>query len=503
MSETNLRETRLEKLRALKELGMDPFSIERFEISHSSKELHENFEAGKKVSYAGRIKSMRFMGKAAFLDISDGDGRFQIYLRKDDLTEIEWQAAQLLDSGDHIGISGELFLTKTGEPSIHVRKLTPLSKAIEPPPIGKEKDGHVFYALADVEHRYRHRHLDLLSNPEVREKLLNRSRIVTATRHYFDSIGYLEVETPLLQTVAGGAFSRPFVAHYNAYRMDVKLRISLELYLKRVLCGDVPRVYEIGRVFRNEGVSNRHNPEFTMLEFYEAYANMEDMMIRTENLFSFVCKEVFGTEKLSFQELDGSNYEIDFSKPWARLDLMAEIESKSGIKPEELSELESAKRAMERAGLPSENEDNLGGIIEKLLEKFVEPGLQEPTFVSGYPIETSPLAKKDPKRPGIVRRFEGYVRGRELCNAFSELNDPIDQKERFDAQMLEREKGDAEAHPMDSEFLYAIESGMPPAGGVGIGIDRMTMLLTGSDHIREVILFPMMKPQGHETTEMP
>ncbi len=265
----------------------------------------------------------------------------------------------------------------------------------------------------------------------------------------------------------------------------MKLRISLELYLKRVICGDVPRVYEIGRVFRNEGVSNRHNPEFSMLEFYEAYTDLEGMMIRMEELFKYVTKEVFGTH-----DVGG----CDYGKPWARVDLLSEIEKQSGIKPEELRELDSAKSAMKRVGLPTEKEDNLGGIIEKLLERFVEPTLIQPTFVVGYPIETSPLAKKDPNRPGLTRRFEAYVNGRELCNAFSELNDPIDQRERFEQQLGERAKGDDEAHPMDEDFIFALESGMPPCGGCGMGIDRMVMLLTGSEHLREVLLFPMMKP---------
>ena len=497
MSEKSLREIRIEKLEEMKSLGVDPFQIERFDISHSAKELHSFFTdednspfEGKTVSYAGRIRSMRFMGKAAFMDISDGEDRFQIYLRQDDLKPIEWEASKLLDTGDHIGVQGELFRTKTGEPSIHVRHITPLSKAIEPPPLGKEKDGHIFYGLGDIEQRYRHRHIDLMANQEVRQTLLNRSRIVSAIRRYFDDIGYLEMETPLLQTVAGGAAARPFITHYNAYEIDVKLRISLELYLKRIICGDVPKVYEIGRVFRNEGVSNRHNPEFTMLEFYESYANLEDMMTRVEELFRYVIMKVFGKSEVVFDDAV-----IDFGKPWQRVDLVSEIERYSGIKKNELTELSDARKAMERVGLPTEKEHNLGGIIEKLLEHFVEPHLQQPTFVTGYPLETSPLAKKDRNNPGYVRRFEGYVRGRELCNAFSEINDPIDQRERFEAQIVEREKGDEEAHPMDEEFLFALETGMPPTGGVGIGIDRMCMLLTGCDQIREILLFPMMKPE--------
>jgi len=487
MSEEVIREFRIEKLQKLRELGKDPFQAERFESDRSATDLIGRFEEGLKVSFAGRIVSLRLMGKAAFAHLSDGDGKIQVYLRRDDLTPSEWEAMELLDLGDHLGVTGELFVTKTGEKSVHARTLSPLSKALIPPPIGKEKDGQVFYALTDVDQRYRHRHLDLIANPEARKILLDRSRIVSAVRRYFDSQGYFEVETPILQVEAGGAHARPFVTHYNAYEMDVKLRISLELYLKRIICGDVPRVYEIGRVFRNEGVSNRHNPEFTMLEFYEAYTDLEGMMTRVEELIRYVTQEVFGTT-----EVGG----CDFAQPWARVDLLGEIEVQCGVRRGELAEFESARAAMKRVGLSVEKEDNLGGIIEKLLEHFVEPTLQKPTFVVGYPIETSPLAKKDPNRPGITRRFEGYALGRELCNAFSELNDPIDQRERFEQQLGERAKGDDEAHPMDEEFIFALETGMPPTGGCGIGIDRLVMLLTGSAHLREILLFPMMKPSA-------
>lgn len=485
MSEEAIREFRIEKLQKLRELGKDPFLTERFDVSHTASEMVEKFEEGLGVSFAGRIVSLRIMGKAAFAHVSDGEGKIQLYLRKDDLSEQDWEAVSLLDLGDHVGATGELFVTKTGEKSIHARTVTPLSKALVAPPIGKEKDGQIFYGLTDVDQRYRHRHLDLIANPEARKTLLDRSRIVSAVRRYFDGQGYFEVETPMLQLEAGGASARPFLTHYNAYEVDVKLRISLELYLKRIICGDVPRVYEVGRVFRNEGVSNRHNPEFTMLEFYEAYTNLEGMMMRVEELLRFVTMEVFGTTQVGG---------CDFGKPWERVDLLSAIEAQCGVRPEELRELESARAALGRVGLPVDKENNLGGIIEKLLERFVEPTLQQPTFVVGYPIETSPLAKKDPSRPGITRRFEGYVFGRELCNAFSELNDPIDQRERFEQQLRERDKGDDEAHPMDEEFIFALESGMPPTGGCGIGIDRLVMLLTGSDHLREILLFPMMKP---------
>ncbi len=499
----SIREIRLEKLAQLRELGYDPYATEKFQIDHSAKHFLENFDNlavldentpnSEKpiVSFAGRIVAMREMGKASFAHLSDGDDKIQIYVRKNDLEELSenaWKAFQLLDIGDHLGVKGFLFRTRTGEPSIHVTEICPLSKALHTLPLGKEKDGEQWYGLTDVDQRYRHRHLDLITNKEAREQLLNRSRIVSEVRRFFDAKGYLEVETPLLQLEAGGAAARPFKTHYNAYDLEVKLRISLELYLKRIICGDVPKVYEIGRVFRNEGVSNRHNPEFTLLEWYEAYANLEDMMTCVEDLFRHVAEKIFGNTHL---------HGLDFGRPWHRVDLMSAIQERSGIAPSELTNMDDAKAAMKRVGLPTEKENNLGGIIEKLLEHFVEPHLQEPTFIVGYPIETSPLAKKDPNRPGFTRRFEGYVLGREICNAFSEINDPIDQRERFEQQLGERDKGDDEAHPMDEQFLYALEGGMPPTGGCGIGIDRLVMLLTGAEHLREILLFPMMRPEIH------
>ncbi|MFM9872020.1 MAG: lysine--tRNA ligase [Fimbriimonadaceae bacterium] len=627
----SIREIRLEKLAQLRQLQKydgstyDPFATEKFKIDHSAKHLLENFDSlvvteedqtKPTISFAGRIVALREMGKAAFAHLSDGDDKIQIYVRKNDLDETcenAWPAFKLLDIGDHLGITGYLFTTKTGEPSIHIQTLTPLSKSLHNLPLGKEKDGEQWYGLTDVDQRYRHRHLDLITNREAREQLLNRSRIVSEVRRFFDARGYLEVETPLLQLEAGGAAARPFLTHYNAYDLEVKLRISLELYLKRIICGDVPKVYEIGRVFRNEGVSNRHNPEFTLLEWYEAYANLEDMMTCVEDLFRHVAETIFESPIIASQPLskymkallggpcfihsehledqpvpltfyrivssdvddqkklptalhpgdairtglgnfrlisgtatfhepetkmglidcetdckfldegieqetyiltagkyfyiwsydkDELNdikgvYPIDFGKPWHRVDLMTAIQERSGIAPEELTNMDSAKAAMKRVGLPTEKENNLGGIIEKLLEHFVEPHLQEPTFIVGYPIETSPLAKKDPNRPGFTRRFEGYVLGREICNAFSEINDPIDQRERFEQQLGERDKGDDEAHPMDEQFLFALESGMPPTGGCGIGIDRLVMLLTGAEHLREILLFPMMRPEIH------
>lgn len=494
--ERSIREIRIEKLQRMRELGFDPYKIEKFERTASADELLSKFDdlQGQQIRFAGRLVSYRLMGKAGFAHISDGDSKIQGYFKKDDLGEATWEIYNLLDIGDHIGVVGELFTTKTGEKSIHVRELVPLSKSLQTLPLGKEKEGHHWYGLTDIELRYRHRHLDLICNPEARQLLIQRSKIVSAVRRFFDSKGYLEVETPLLQTVAGGAAARPFVTHYNAYEMEVKLRISLELYLKRLICGDLPKVYEIGRVFRNEGVSNRHNPEFTLLEFYEAYIQLEDVMVLVEELFRFVALEVFGSTVVEISG-EGETLTIDFAEPWRRVNLLEEIEKLSGVTAAELQDLESAKKAMQRVGLPTEKENNLGGIIEKLLERFVEPTLQQPAFVIGYPIETSPLAKKDPANPRFTRRFEGYVRGREMCNAFSEINDPLDQLERFEQQQRELSKGDDEAHPMDEEFLFALESGMPPTGGCGIGMERLAMALTGAEHLREILLFPMMKPE--------
>ena len=503
----------------MRELGHDPYRVENFKRTHSAKQLFEQFddlslESGQELSFAGRVVSYRDMGKAGFAHISDGDGRIQGYFRKDELGETGWELYRLLDIGDHIGVTGYMFTTKTGEKSIHVKSLTPLSKCLDNLPIGKEKDGHTFYGLTDVDQRYRHRHLDLITNADARKTLLDRMKIVRAVRRYFDSADYLEVETPILQLEAGGASARPFKTHYNAYETDVKLRISLELYLKRLICGDIPKVYEIGRVFRNEGVSQRHNPEFTLLEFYEAYGDMETMMMRVEECFRYVANDVFGTPTIVFpgeaaeddpNAAEAPGTTLDFSKPWHRVDLLDEIERHTSLTRDDLSSLEKAKEAMGTRVIVNPingkrispgDEGTLGGLIEKLLEVFIEPTLQEPTFVVGYPIETSPLAKKDPHNPRMTRRFEGYIRGKEVCNAFSEINDPIDQRERFEQQAGERAKGDDEAHPMDEEFLYALETGMPPTGGCGIGMDRMAMMLTGSEHLREILLFPFMRPHN-------
>lgn len=507
-NEESIWEIRLDKLQRLRQLGFDPYKVERWDTPKSADKLHADFIEETPVSFAGRIISYRDMGKAGFAHISDGDGKIQAYFRKDELGDDAYEAYKLLDLGDHIGVKGKLFVTKTGEQSIHVSEFHPLSKALHALPLGKEKDGHVFSGLQDIEIRNRHRHLDLMANKEGRTKLLNRARIVSAVRSYFNDSGYLEIETPLLQQEAGGAAARPFVTHYNEYDIDVKLRISLELYLKRIICGDVPKVYEVGRVFRNEGVSYKHNPEFTLLEFYEAYANLEDMMTHVENCFKYVAYAVFGDTKIDIPHEDGY-VTVDFAQPWARVDMLDEIAKHAGVYREQLLELSTAVEALGpeprvngvtgKRVVPGE-ERNLGGLLEKLLEVYVEPTLVQPTFVIGYPLEISPLAKKDPNDARFTRRFEGYILCAEVCNSFSEINDPIDQRERFEFQVGEAAAGDEEAHPMDEEFLYALECGMPPTGGCGIGLDRMAMMLTGSNTLREILLFPYMRPSSHGET---
>ena len=511
----DIREHRLAKLAQLRELGHDPYSVEKYALTDSANGLLARYDelvppegadlSAHQISFAGRIVALQDRGKVWFAHLSDGDGRIQLYVRRDQMADSEFEAFQLLDVGDHLGVTGYLFTTRTGEKTIHVNTVTPLSKTLHAIPIGKEKDGESWYALTDVNLRYRHRNLDLIANRDARDMLLARSKVVQGVREYFWSQDFVEVETPMLQVEAGGApGARPFLTYFNHYDMEVKLRISLELYLKRILCGDVPKVFEVGRVFRNEGVSNRHNPEFTMIEWYEAFVNLEDVQVRVEECFRAVATKLFGKTDVSVQH-EGNEISIDFGKDWARIDMMEEIALRTGVTRDVFADLETAKNALTAAGaedkakaLGSElklaKETQLGGLIEKLLEVFIEPTLIQPTFVVGYPLETSPLAKKDPARPGYTRRSEGYVLGREVCNLFSEINDPIDQRSRFEAQVAHKEKGGIDTHPMDDDFVYALECGMPPAGGCGIGIDRMAMLLTGAEHIREILMFPMMKP---------
>lgn len=484
---------RLEKLTALRKRGIDPFAVERWVRSHSLRTVRDEFDQldGKAVSVAGRIVAVRPMGRATFMHIEDASGRLQIYFRLDHVGQESYEMLELLDIGDIIGVEGTVFRTRTGEVTVMVSQYTPLVKALRPPPIGKQRGDQEWGGLSDVETRYRQRYLDLMANPEVRQVMVTRSRIVAAVRRFYDQRGYLEVETPVLQAVAGGAAARPFITHHNALDHDFHLRISLELYLKRLLVGGFEKVYEIGRCFRNEGISVRHNPEYTLLESYEAYSNLEDIMELVEDLFAYVVQEVHGSLEVPY-----GDQTLCFRKPWPRVKLLEAIQRWAGVAPDEFDTLESAKAAGERLGLPMEHEHTVGGIIEKILERFVQPNLIQPTFVVDYPIETSPLAKKRADNPRLVRRFEAYIGGLEVANAFSEINDPLDQRDRFVAQAKLRAAGDEEAHPMDEDFLRALEYGMPPAGGLGIGIDRMVMVLTNQPSIRDVILFPQMRPES-------
>ena len=513
--EDELIQTRIAKLDEMKAMGKDPFAVERYErravvkkldgsedpVEPFSADVIAAFEACEPeegseqpsatidVSLAGRIVSFRAMGKASFAHIEDRKGRIQLYLKKDDLGD-EYDLAKLLDLGDFVGIEGFVFRTRMGEVSVHATALTVLAKSIRPIPFGKEKGDQHWYGLQDVEQRHRQRHLDLVTNAESRRAFENRSRIIRAIREFYDARGYLEVETPVLQTVAGGAAARPFSTYHNALEREFHLRISLELYLKRLIVGGLERVYEIGRVFRNEGISTRHNPEFTLLESYEAYANLEDVMDLVEDMYRHICRALYGGTTFAFQ-----GETIDLAGPWKRLPMLEGIERYAGVKPEAFESLETALEAMQGLGLDTSQERMIGGIIEKIHERFVQPNLVQPTFVTDFPIETSPLAKKRTDNPRLTRRFEVHMAGVECGNAFSEINDPIDQRERFEQQAAMRAAGDEEAHPMDEDFVRALEYGMPPTGGLGVGIDRLVMVFCDQDNVRDVILFPQMKPE--------
>lgn len=514
IAEDELIRTRLEKLEQMRQLGSDPFAVERYDrhaeirkadgttapVEPYSADVIRAFEenepkaAGEgapavEVSLAGRIVSLRIMGKASFAHIDDRAGRVQLYMKGDELGET-YEIVKLLDLGDFVGVEGFMFRTRTGEVSVHVRKLTVLSKSIRPIPFGKEKGDQHWYGLQDVEQRYRQRYVDLVTNADSRAAFEKRSRVVRAIREFYDSRGYLEVETPVLQSVAGGAAARPFLTYHNALEHEFHLRISLELYLKRLIVGGLERVYEIGRVFRNEGLSPRHNPEFTLLESYEAYAELEDVMDLVEDMFRHICRTLYGGTAFEYQ-----GETIDLAGPWKRLPMLEGIRRYAGVEPEAFASLESALAAMERLGLPTEQEHLVGGIIEKIHERFVQPNLVQPTFITDFPVETSPLAKKRQDNPNLTRRFEVYLAKQETGNAFSEINDPIDQRERFDQQGKMRAAGDEEAHPMDEDFLRALEYGMPPTGGLGIGVDRLVMIFCNEVNVRDIILFPQMKPE--------
>lgn len=485
--------TRLDKLQRLRKAGNDPFAPERFDRTHNAAELVSSFEGlqGQTVALAGRIIAIRVMGKAQFMHLEDGFGRIQIYLKRDTVGEDAYALLSYLDIGDFLGVTGRLDRTRTGEVTVFVDRYEVLAKALRPLPFGKQTDeGEAYGALTDTEERYRNRHLDLAVNPEARERFRRRTRIVSSLRHTMERRGFMEVETPVLQRVAGGAAARPFTTHHNALDADLNLRISLELDLKRLIIGGFERVYEIGRVFRNEGISTRHNPEFTLMECYQAYANLEDMMDLVEDIYSSAAVALYGAPHIP----SGEEW-ISLAPPWKRLPLLDGVRQYAGVPPEAFDSLDNAHAALRSVGLPTEGETQVGGIIEKFLERFVQPNLKEPTFITDYPLDTSPLAKKHPENPRLVRRFEAYVNRQEVGNSFSELNDPVDQWERFTAQAELRAAGDEEAHPLDMDFVKAMTYGMPPTGGLGLGVDRMVMVLTDTPSIREVILFPQMKPE--------
>ncbi len=475
---------RQEKLKVLQDEGKDPFVITKYDQTHHSADVKDNFDEleGKTVRVAGRMMSKRVMGKASFCNIQDLKGNIQSYVARDSIGEEEYKGFKKLDIGDIIGIEGEVFKTKTGEISIHASNVTLLSKSLQ---ILPEK----FHGLTNTDMRYRQRYIDLIMNQESKQTLINRSKIISAVRRYLDGEGFMEVETPMLVYNAGGAAARPFETHFNALDTDIKLRISLELYLKRLIVGGMERVYEIGRVFRNEGLDTRHNPEFTLMELYQAYTDYHGMMDLTENLYRYVAQEVLGTTKIVFNGI-----EMDLGKPFERITMLDAVKKYSGVDFNEIHSAEEAQAVAKEHHIEFEKHHKKGDILNLFFEEFVEEHLVQPTFVMDHPIEISPLTKKKPEDPNYVERFEFFMNGWEMANAYSELNDPIDQRERFKAQEELLALGDEEANTTDEDFLYALELGMPPTGGIGFGIDRMTMLLTDSQAIRDVILFPTMKP---------
>jgi len=477
---------RREKLNEMRGKGIEPYGG-RFQRTHTARDVLNNFAAleNKHVVIAGRIMSKRGMGKASFAHIQDGTGKVQIYVRLNDVGPEAYELFGKLDIGDIIGVRGAVFRTRMGEITVSAENFQILSKSLRPLP---EK----WHGLRDVELRYRQRYVDLIVNPEVKEVFETRSRIIRAFRNFLDRRGFLEVETPMMQTIAGGAAARPFITHHNALGIDLYLRIAPELYLKRLLVGGFEKVYEINRNFRNEGISTKHNPEFTMLELYQAYADYNDMMELTEEMISSVAVEVLGDTKIEYMET-----EIDLSPKWKRIPMLEAVRSYSGLDFEAIKTAEEARAAVARAdmGLELDAGESWGTILNRVFEEVVEPRLIQPTFVMDYPVEISPLAKRKTENPDLTYRFELFICGREMANAFSELNDPIDQKGRFLKQVEKRKAGDEEAHMMDEDYINALEYGMPPAGGLGIGIDRLVMLLTGSPSIRDVILFPLMRPR--------
>lgn len=479
-------ERRKGKIELARSMGLKPFG-EPYEVTATAKAVAEKCDemAGQEVRVAGRITAMRGHGKAAFADLRDRSGRIQVHARIDVLGEEGYKRFEdLLDLGDIIGVEGAVFRTKRGEPTVEVRKWTLLTKSLRPLP---EK----WHGLTDVDLRYRQRYLDLIVNPDVQDTFVKRSRIISYIRKYLDGRGFIEVQTPVLSTLAGGAHARPFVTHHNALDIDVYMRIATELYLKRLIVGGLERVYEIGPDFRNEGIDTKHNPEFYMLEVYQAYADYNDMMRLVEEVVSGCAQEISGGAKLTAE-----GHTIDLTPPWKRLRVWDGIEQWAGVKQPDLRDDKDAAEIVKKLGLTLDKGITKGAVIDKLLDEYVEPRLIEPTFLIDYPVEISPLAKRMEGSPDLTYRFEPFVLTRELGNAFSELNDPMDQKERFLAQVREKQMGDEEAHPYDEDFITALEYGMPPTGGLGIGIERLIMLLLGIDSIRDVMLFPMMRPRA-------
>ena len=479
----HLRKVRREKLAELQANGQNPFEITKYDVTHHSMEVKEHFEEleGKHVVLAGRMMSKRIMGKASFCNIQDLQGNIQSYVARDSIGEEEYKAFKKMDIGDIVGLEGEVFKTKTGEISIHASAVKLLSKSLQVLP---EK----FHGLTDTDMRYRQRYVDLIMNPEVKDTFIKRSKIISSIRKYLDGQGFMEVETPMLVANAGGAAARPFETHFNALNEDFKLRISLELYLKRLIVGGLERVYEIGRVFRNEGLDTRHNPEFTLMELYQAYTDYNGMMDLTENMYRHVAQEVLGTTKIVYKGV-----EMDLGKPFERITMVDAVKKYAGVDWNEVHTLEEARAVADEHHVEYEERHKKGDILSLFFEEFAEEHLIQPTFVMDHPIEISPLTKKKPENPEYVERFEFFMNGWEMANAYSELNDPIDQRERFKAQEELLAQGDEEANTTDEDFLNALEIGMPPTGGIGFGIDRMCMLLTDSAAIRDVLLFPTMK----------
>ena len=475
---------RRDKLSALREAGHDPYLLTKVPVDTRSSQIKNDYEAyeGRDVTLAGRMMSRRIMGKASFAHMLDSDGEIQFYIRRDDVGEETYAAFKDMDIGDVVSVRGKVFKTKTGEISVHTEEITLLAKCLKPLP---EK----FHGLTDMDLRYRQRYLDMVVNPEVRDTFRKRSQIITAIRAFLESRGFMEVETPVLHTQAGGAAARPFITHHNTLDIDMYLRIALELHLKRLIVGGFDRVYEIGRVFRNEGMDTKHNPEFTMLELYQAFTDFHGMMDITEDMFRSVARQVNGTAMVQYGDIT-----IDLEKPFTRMSMVEAVKKYSGVDFDEIHTLEEARAVADERKIHYEKRHQKGDILNLFFDEYVEENLVQPTFIYGHPVEISPLAKKMPDNPAYTERFEVFILGREHGNAFSELNDPIDQRQRFEAQAALKAQGDEEAHGVDEDFLNALEIGMPPTGGLGVGVDRLVMLLTATPNIRDVLLFPTMKP---------